>query len=43
MRDDHVNSTPTFIINGKLYEGEMPMPKMDEAIADAAKRGASGT
>ena len=43
MRDDHVNSTPTFIINGKRYEGEMPMSKMDQAVADAAKQGASGT
>jgi protein-disulfide isomerase len=43
MRDDHVNSTPTFFINGKRYEGEMPMAKMDEAVSDAAKRGASGS
>ena len=42
-RDDHINSTPTFIINGKRYDGEMPLPKMDQAISDAAKRGASGT
>ncbi len=43
MRDDHINSTPTFIINGKRYEGEMPMPKMDQAIAEAAKRGPSAS
>jgi protein-disulfide isomerase len=43
VSDDHVNSTPTFIINGKRYEGEMPMPKMDEAVSDAAKRGPSGS
>jgi protein-disulfide isomerase len=43
LRDDKVNSTPTFIINGKRYEGEMPMPKLDAAVADAAKRGASGS
>jgi protein-disulfide isomerase len=43
MRDEHINSTPTFIINGKRYEGEMPMDKMDEAISEAAKRGPSGS
>jgi protein-disulfide isomerase len=41
--DDHINSTPTFIINGKRYEGEMPMAEMDGAVADAAKRGTSGS
>lgn len=44
MRDDHINVTPTFIINGKVYDkGEMSMEQLDQAIADAAKRGNSGS
>ena len=44
MRDDKVNSTPTFIINGKRYDkGELSMPELDQAIADAAKRGTTGS
>jgi len=44
MRDDKVNSTPTFIINGKRYDkGELSMPELDQAIADAAKRGTIGS
>jgi protein-disulfide isomerase len=33
---DKVESTPTFIINGKRIEGEMTLPEMDAAIAQAA-------
>ena len=36
VTDDKINSTPTFVINGKVYaSGEMPMPQMDAAIAEA--------
>ena len=41
--EDKINSTPTFVINGKVYDsGEMPMPQLDAAIAlaeGAAKAG----
>jgi protein-disulfide isomerase len=33
---DKVNSTPTFIINGRRTEGEMSLPELDAAIARAA-------
>ena len=34
---DKVNSTPTFVINGKVYDkGGLSMADMDKAIADAA-------
>ncbi len=40
VTDDHVNATPTFVINGKVYDGGyMPMAQMDQAIADALTRG----
>lgn len=43
-RDDKINATPTFIINGKRYDkGELSMAQLDEAIADASKRGTSGS
>ena len=32
---DKVESTPTFIINGKRTEGEMSLPELDAAIAQA--------
>jgi protein-disulfide isomerase len=33
---DKINSTPTFVINGKVYDkGEMPMADLDQAIAQA--------
>ena len=32
---DKVESTPTFIINGKRTEGEMTLPELDAAIAQA--------
>jgi protein-disulfide isomerase len=34
---DHVEATPTFIINGKKYEGEQTMAQLDAAIAEASK------
>ena len=34
---DKINATPTFVINGKVYDkGAMTMADMDKAIADAA-------
>ena len=36
VKDDHINGTPTFVINGKLYDkGEMTMAQMDAAVAEA--------
>jgi protein-disulfide isomerase len=36
VKDDHINSTPTFVINGKVYDGGyMPMAQMDQAVTDA--------
>jgi protein-disulfide isomerase len=34
-----VNSTPTFIINGKKHEGEMTLEELDAAIAEAKTGG----
>jgi protein-disulfide isomerase len=40
VTDDHINATPTFVINGKVYDGGfMPMAQIDQAIADAMSRG----
>ena len=36
---DKVESTPTFIINGKRTEGEMTLPELDAAIAQARRLG----
>jgi len=36
QRLDKVTSTPTFIINGRRVEGEMTLPELDAAIAQAA-------
>jgi protein-disulfide isomerase len=41
-RDDasknfHVNSTPTFFVNGQLLSGEMPIAEFDKAIAPLLK------
>jgi len=33
---DKVGSTPTFVINGRRFEGEMTLPEIDAAIAQAA-------
>jgi protein-disulfide isomerase len=35
---DQINSTPTFVINGKQYVGDISMDQMDQAIA-AAEQG----
>jgi protein-disulfide isomerase len=36
VTDQKIDSTPTFVINGKVYNaGEMLMPQMDQAIAAA--------
>ena len=36
MRDDKINATPTFVINGKVYDkGEMSMSDLDAAVAEA--------
>ena len=32
-----VDSTPTFVINGKKYEGEMSLEELDAAVAEAGK------
>jgi protein-disulfide isomerase len=37
LRVDKVTSTPTFIINGRRTEGEMTLPELDAAIAQAAR------
>ena len=34
--DDHIENTPTFVINGKIYDsGFMSLVDMDKAVADA--------
>jgi protein-disulfide isomerase len=36
VKDDKINGTPTFVINGKIYDkGEMSLPDLDAAIAEA--------
>ena len=35
VNDDHVDATPTFVINGKKLEGEQTMATLDAAIAAA--------
>ena len=43
VKDDHINATPTFVINGKVYDGGyMPMAQMDQAVAEATARGKTG-
>ena len=40
MQDDHINATPTFVINGKFYDhGEMTMEELDKAVAEATANG----
>lgn len=34
-RDNNIDSTPTFVINGKVLTGYQDMPTLDKAIADA--------
>jgi protein-disulfide isomerase len=36
VKDDNINSTPTFVINGKVYDkGEMSLAELDAAVAEA--------
>ena len=43
VKDDHINATPTFVINGKVYDGGyMAMPQMDQAISDAMAQHKAG-
>src|SRR6185503_19250937 len=35
LHADKINSTPTFVINGRRFEGEMSLPELDAAIAQA--------
>lgn len=42
VNDDKINATPTFVINGKVYDkGEMSLKELDAAIAEASA-GAKG-
>jgi protein-disulfide isomerase len=34
-RDNNIESTPTFVVNGKILTGYQDMPTLDKAIADA--------
>lgn len=36
-RDDNISSTPTFVINGKKYEGEQSMEQLDAIIQPLLK------
>ena len=43
VKDDHINATPTFVINGKVYDqGYMPMTQMDQAISEAMTQHKAG-
>ncbi len=36
VKDDKINATPTFVINGKLYDkGGLSLPELDAAVAEA--------
>jgi len=40
VKDDHINGTPTFVINGKVYDkGAMTLPEMDAAVTLAQGAG----
>lgn len=40
VKDDNINATPTFVINGKVYnKGEMSLPELDKAVAEAKTAG----
>jgi len=40
MKDNNINGTPTFVINGKVYDkGEMTMQQLDAAVAEAQAGG----
>ena len=36
-KDDNINATPTFIVNGTKLEGEQTMAQLDAAVAAASK------
>ena len=40
VKDDNINATPTFVINGKVYnKGEMSLAELDAAVAEAKASG----
>ncbi|HLZ82124.1 MAG TPA: DsbA family protein [Caulobacteraceae bacterium] len=40
VKDDNINSTPTFVINGKVYnKGEMTLAELDAAVSEARASG----
>jgi len=40
VKDDNITGTPTFVINGKVYDkGEMSLPELDAAVAEAKASG----
>jgi protein-disulfide isomerase len=40
VKDDKINGTPTFVINGKVYDkGEMSLAELDAAVAEAKAAG----
>jgi protein-disulfide isomerase len=40
VKDDNINATPTFVINGKVYnKGEMSLPELDAAVTEAKASG----
>jgi protein-disulfide isomerase len=42
VKDDKINGTPTFVINGKVYDkGEMSLTELDAAVAEAKGKAAS--
>jgi protein-disulfide isomerase len=43
MKDDKITGTPTFVINGKVYDkGEMSLAELDTAVADAKTAARTG-
>jgi protein-disulfide isomerase len=44
VKDDKINGTPTFVINGKVYDkGEMSPKELDDAVAEAKAGGGAKT
>jgi protein-disulfide isomerase len=42
VKDDNITGTPTFVINGKVYDkGEMSIDQLDQAIAEASGKAGS--
>ena len=40
VKDDKITGTPTFVINGKVYDkGEMSLAELDAAVAEAKASG----